>query len=127
MAPSVIMNNDTNRPLCEKCKGRYRAVAYTRPSGQTQYRSLCEHCLKLKKTGRLSRVKTSWEKGGYKKKTACDICGFKSKYTSQITVWHVNGNLNDSSLVNLRCVCLNCVEAVKRRQATWQIGDLTPD
>lgn len=55
------------------------------------------------------------------------MCGFKSKYSSQITVFHIDGNLNNCELVNLRSVCLNCVEDVKRRLFTWRPGDLEAD
>ena len=121
------MNNITNRPVCGTCYGRPRAIAYTRPSGKIQYRSLCEHCLKLKKTGKLSSSKPSWQLNGYKKKPTCDLCGFRARYSNQLTVHHVDGNLNNSSMINLRTVCLNCVEVVKRTQSTWRIGDLTVD
>jgi hypothetical protein len=42
-------------------------------------------------------------------------------------VYHVDGNLNNSSLRNLKTVCQNCVEEVKRADLTWRPGDLTPD
>ena len=121
------MREIENRPICGKCNGRPRAIAYTRPSGKIQYRSLCEHCLKLKKTGKLSASKTSWQARGYKKKTQCDLCGFKARYSSQILVYHIDSNLNNATLTNLRSICLNCVEVVKRNHATWIVGDLTPD
>ena len=121
------MNNIENRPICGKCNGRPRAISYTRPSGRIQYRSLCEHCLKLKKTGKLSSAKSSWQLRGYKKKSQCDLCGFKSRYSSQIVVHHVDGNLNNSDLINLRSVCLNCAEAVKRTHTIWKVGVLIPD
>jgi len=116
-----------NRQICKKCNGRYRAIAYTRPSGKIQYRSLCEHCLKLKKTGKLSSVKMSWELKGYKKKATCDVCGFRSTLSSQIVVYHIDGNLNNAALSNLRSVCLCCVEVVKRKNFTWRIGDIQVD
>jgi hypothetical protein len=71
--------------------------------------------------------KPRWELDGYKKKAVCDICGFRSAYSSQMTVWHLNGNLNDSAMLNLRSVCLNCVEVVKRKYFTWRPGDLEAD
>jgi hypothetical protein len=39
----------------------------------------------------------------------------------------LNGNLNDSAMLNLRSVCLNCVEVVKRKYFTWRPGDLEAD
>ena len=71
--------------------------------------------------------KPRWELDGYKKKAVCDICSFRAAYSSQMTVWHLNGNLNDSAMLNLRSVCLNCVEVVKRKYFTWRPGDLEAD
>ena len=121
------MNDTENRPICKKCICRPRAISYTRQSGKIQYRSLCEHCLKLKKTGKLSSSKPSWQNNGYKKKTHCDLCNFKARYTNQILVHHIDGNLNNCELINLRSICLNCVEVVRRNNTTWKIGDLTVD
>lgn len=42
-------------------------------------------------------------------------------------VYHINGNLQDVRLHNLRTVCLNCVEVVKRVQVNWRRGDLQVD
>ena len=66
-------------------------------------------------------------KSGYKKKPTCDLCGFKSLYDSQMTVFHIDGNLNNAELSNLRTVCLNCIEVVKRKDVTWKRGDLQVD
>jgi hypothetical protein len=30
-------------------------------------------------------------------------------------------------LVNLRSICLNCIEVVKKKQVTWRRGDLMVD
>lgn len=68
-----------------------------------------------------------WQLGGYKKKAVCDLCGFKSRYASQIVVYHRDGDLANCELINLRSVCLNCVEAIKRQQPLWRQGDLEPD
>ena len=116
-----------NRPICNTCKSRPRAISYTRQNGKIQYRSICEHCLKLKKTGRLSKSKPIYEKNGYKKKTHCDLCGFKARYKSQLIVYYVDGNLGNNSMINLRTICLNCAEVVKRTQTTWKLGDLEVD
>jgi hypothetical protein len=42
-------------------------------------------------------------------------------------VYHCDGNLHNTSAVNLRTICLNCVEEVKRQDVPWANGDLTPD
>lgn len=112
------------RPVCPVCNKNHRAPNYYR-DGVRHYRSRCDECIRRDK--RLKPVTPRWKQQGYKKKSNCDLCGFRSKYSSQITVWHVNGNLNDSNLVNLKCVCLNCVEVVKRDLFTWRIGDLSAD
>lgn len=69
----------------------------------------------------------NWEKTGYKKKTACDLCGFKSLFPSQITVFYIDGNLNNTEYSNLRSICLNCIEVVKKKEITWKRGDLQVD
>jgi len=68
-----------------------------------------------------------WKRAGYKKKTACDRCGFKSRYASQLLVYHVDGNMKNITLTNLRTICLNCVEEVKRMDLPWAQGDLQVD
>ena len=113
-----------DRPICPVCNQNRRAAAYYR-NDKRYYRSRCAECIRREKN--LKPVIPRWKQQGYKKKTTCDLCGFKAKYDSQITVWHLNGDLNDGNLINLRCVCLNCVESVKRKQFTWKIGDLEPD
>jgi hypothetical protein len=42
-------------------------------------------------------------------------------------VYHIDGNLNNNDLFNLRSICLCCVELVKRRHLTWRPGDLQVD
>jgi hypothetical protein len=55
------------------------------------------------------------------------LCGFRSVYNTQMVVYHINGILTDISLSNLRTICLNCVEVVKRKEITWKRGDLQVD
>jgi hypothetical protein len=86
---------------------------------------MCDSCGKLK-AKKKPRV-LLWEKAGYKKKPQCDLCGFKSLYASQMTVFHIDGDLNNVAFSNLRTICLNCVEIVKRKEVTWRRGDLTVD
>lgn len=68
-----------------------------------------------------------WRLTGYKKKTLCDLCGFNSLYPSQIVVYHIDGNLNNCDWINLRSICLCCVEAVKRKHFTWRPGEIEVD
>jgi hypothetical protein len=44
-----------------------------------------------------------------------------------MTVFHIDGDLNNVMFSNLRTICLNCVEVVKRKEVTWKRGDLTVD
>ena len=64
-----------------------------------------------------------WQSKGYQKKPSCDLCGFKSQYTTQILVYHIDGDLNNCELYNLRSICLNCVEVVRRNKITWKTGE----
>jgi hypothetical protein len=112
------------RPVCPVCNKNPRAPAYYR-NDKRYFRSRCNDCIRRDKNVALQRPR--WELDGYKKKMTCDLCKFKAKYASQITVWHVNGRLNDNSLTNLRSVCLCCVEEVKRKLFTWRPGDLAVD
>jgi hypothetical protein len=42
-------------------------------------------------------------------------------------VFHIDGNLTNVSFNNLRTICLNCVEVVKKKEVTWKRGDLQVD
>lgn len=112
------------RPICEACNKNHRAVNYKR-NGKTHYRRLCDPC------GRQSKKKKpkipNWQKAGYKKKTQCDMCGYRTIYPSQTTVFHIDGILSNTVFSNLRTICLNCVEIVKRKEVNWKRGDLTID
>lgn len=112
------------RPICQHCNKNYCAVNYIR-AGITHYRSSCDEC--GRKKNKLKPRKANWSKSGYKKKATCDLCGFKSLFTSQITVFHIDGDLENTQLTNLRSICLNCVEVVKKKEITWRRGDLTVD
>jgi hypothetical protein len=112
------------RPVCPACNQRFRAVNYTKDS-VTHYRSRCESC--IKRGRRIKVPEPRWKASGYKKKATCDKCGFKGKHSAQLLVYHVDGNLNNSNLRNLKTICLNCVEEVKRADLPWRAGDLTPD
>lgn len=106
------------------CNQRPRAVAYHR-ADSIQYRRLCEHCIRRGK--RIKPPVPRWQSAGYKKKPACDRCGFKSKYSSQLVVHHIDGNQNNTSLRNLKTVCQNCMIEVAKLDLPWRAGDLEPD
>ena len=111
-------------PICQACNHHPAAINYKK-NGTTHYRSRCTICINKNK-----KIKTPvprWLLKGYKKKLHCDICNFKSKHASQIKVYHIDGNLNNNNLINLRSVCLNCSTLIQRQDSTWKPGDLSPD
>ena len=112
------------RPICPLCNKNYKAINYTR-AGVTHYRSTCDEC--GRKKNKEKPRKANWTKGGYKKKATCDLCGFKSLFASQITVFHIDGDLDNIAQYNLRSICLNCVEVVKKKEVNWKRGDLQID
>lgn len=112
------------RPICHSCNKNHCAINYKR-AGVTHYRTICDSCGKAKPKKRAKLF--NWEKAGYKKKAACDLCGFVSVFPTQITVFHIDGNLNNVSFNNLRSICLNCIEVVKRKEVTWKRGHLQVD
>ena len=111
----------TVRPICNKCNKNFCAINYKK-LGITHYRSICDECGRKRK--KLSPFIPTWEKAGYIKKNICDLCGFKSLYSTQMTVYHIDGNLLNSEFINLRTICLNCVEVIKKKQPNWKRGDL---
>ena len=118
------MINIGMRPICPACKQRLCAINCYR-GDKIYYRSRCERC--IKKGRKIKTPDPKWMRSGYKKKPTCDRCGFRAKYAVQLLVYHVDGNLNNSNLQNLKTICQNCVEEVKRVDPTWQQGDLEPD
>jgi len=112
------------RPVCKTCNQRPVAINYLRED-QVHYRSRCDTC--IKKNKKLKPPEPRWKTAGYKKKPACDRCGFRARYASQLLVYHCDGNLHNVGSANLRTICLNCVEEVKRLDVPWVNGDLTPD
>lgn len=113
-----------NRPICQDCKQRPRAIAYHKYE-RIYYRSKCSIC--LKKSKRLKSPTARWQLNGYKKKPTCDRCGFKAKYSAQLLVYHVDGNMNNSTIRNLKTVCQNCVVEITKSSLPWRPGDLSPD
>lgn len=112
------------RPICLSCNQRPRAIAYYRLD-KIQYRRLCEYCIKRKR--RIKPSEPRWKTAGYKKKSVCDRCGFKAKYSAQLLVFHVDGNLNNNGTRNLKTVCQNCVIDIAKTELPWKPGDLEPD
>jgi hypothetical protein len=109
------------RPLCI-CGHRPAAINY-RKNGRIFYRSKCEVCLK----GGIGTGIPKWYQDGYRMKLECDKCGFKSKHKEQFNVFHVDGNLNNSRLLNLKTVCANCQRVLHKEGVQWKQGGLRPD
>ena len=109
------------RPLCS-CGLRPAAINYYKDN-KPYYRKLCEVCLKGGKYSGIAR----WQRAGYLKKSTCDKCGFKSPYPEVFSVFHVDGDLNNCKLANLKTVCANCQRTLHRDGAKWKQGDLVPD
>jgi hypothetical protein len=109
------------RPLCA-CGIRPTAVNYHK-NGHTYYRSMCNVCLKHGEGYGVAR----WHRAGYKIKTACDKCGFKSPHKEVFAVFHVDGDLNNCKQMNLKTVCANCQRVLHKEGVRWRQGDLTPD
>jgi hypothetical protein len=42
-------------------------------------------------------------------------------------VYHIDGNLKNSNLANLRSICLNCTVEITRLDLPWKVGDLIED
>ena len=112
------------RPLCKVC-GLNAAAINGYHNDKIYYRSRCNAC--IRRGRRLKPQPPRWQQSGYRKKTACDRCGFVAKHASQLMVYHVNGDLSDSELRNLKTVCLNCAALITRQDLPWRRGDLEPD
>ena len=109
------------RPLC-KCGVRPRAINYKK-GNRTYYRSLCEVCMAHGLYHGIPR----WARAGYKMKTVCDRCGFKSPHREVFRVFHVDGNLDNCRFTNLKTVCANCAQVLSKEGVAWRQGDLIAD
>jgi hypothetical protein len=109
------------RPLC-KCGIRPRAINYKKQN-KTYYRSLCEVCMANGLHHRIPR----WQRAGYKMKSQCDRCGFRSPHSEVFRVFHVDGDLNNCRYGNLKTVCANCAITLGKDGITWKQGDLVAD
>ncbi len=109
------------RPLCD-CKLRPAAINYKK-NGRTYYRKKCETCLR---NGSKHGV-PKWKQRGYTKKDSCEKCGFKSKHAEQFNVYHIDGNLDNCSILNLKTICANCQRIMQKQGVRWKQGDLLPD
>ena len=113
-----------NRPLCEACNTRLAAINCNY-NNKTYYRKRCDHC--IRKNRKKKPAVPRWKKLGYKKKLICDRCGFRAKHSAQTFVYHLDGDLNNCNLNNLKTICLNCSVEVMKLDLPWKVGDLTED
>lgn len=112
------------RPLCKVCARRPRAVLNYR-NDKCYYRSRCSECERKHK--KLPAQTPRWAAAGYQLKKTCDLCGFRAKIARQIMVYHLDGNLNNALLTNLRSVCHNCAVELSWRNSPWRRGDADVD
>jgi hypothetical protein len=112
------------RPLCPICKQRPREINCRR-NGKYYYLKMCAACNAKKR--QLPVAVPKWSQSGYKKKTVCDRCGFRSRWAAQLLVFHIDGNLNNTNINNLKTICQNCVIDVAKSDLPWRLGDLSPD
>lgn len=111
------------RPLCKVCRKKSAAVNYYKDR-RAFYRSMCDSC---GRNGGKVKGLTRWQAAGYRKKDVCEKCGFKAKHSDQLDVYHVDGDLNNCALNNLKTVCANCQRILHREGIKWRQGDLVPD
>lgn len=116
--------NNSMRPMCKVCESRPRAVAYHKYD-RIYYRSKCDNCLRRGK--KLKKTVPRWQSAGYSKKKQCDRCRFVARYATQLVVMHVDGDLNNCELRNLKTLCLNCCAEVVKSDLPWRSGDLEAD
>jgi len=112
------------RELCKVCNTNARAINYVK-EGVYHYRSRCSACIRK---GHKIKLVPAWAKSGYAKKPQCDKCGFKFKFpVEQSAVFYVDGNLKNNNWVNLKTLCLNCVQEVYKSRVPWRPAEIVPD
>ena len=114
-----------DRPLCTVCNVNNAAINYY-SNNKVRYRSVCDSCYRKKK--KIKPVAPLWYKRGYRKKAACELCGYRAKYpTKQLSVFHVDGNERNVDSFNLKTVCLNCKVELSLSKTKWQESPIIPD
>lgn len=110
------------RPLCKICGHRPCAINY-RKDEKLFFRSKCTSCL----SSTNSKDESRWYKQGYRQKNFCEKCGFKSSFAEQFNVYHIDGNLNNCRVTNLKTICANCQRILQKEGYKWKQGHLVPD
>jgi len=113
------------RPLCVNCKSKPRAYAYKK-GNKIYWRKLCDACNRKKSKKKIGGI-TALQRSGYRKKSKCELCGFKAQTQLQLDVLFVDGNLRNTSSTNLKTVCANCQRLSSVKRLGWKIGDLVAD
>ena len=108
--PLEPLNTIMNKSLCNICHMHPVTVNYVRKD-KTYYRKVCYYCIKKLKTQK-ELPKQLLKKSGYKKKTVCDRCNFKSKTPDQMKIHYKDDNNLNLSVNNLRSYCLNCITEI---------------
>lgn len=109
------------RPLCPTCNIRPVAVNY-KTEERVHYRSQCDAC--LRKGKKIKTKPPAWYQSGYRKKPACERCGFEAELPEkQLSVFYIDGNLKNNDRVNLKTVCLNCQQVVHKSRLPWKPAD----
>lgn len=124
------MKEQCNKPrtMCPMC-GK-KLVAINRYSGKkVYYRKICDSCSRAKANGKKLRpAPPGWVRSGYKKKSTCEKCGFKLKLDKQSNVFYVDGNELNNNWLNLKTICLNCVQDIAETpQLSWKPAAIVPD
>ena len=109
------------RPRCNICSNP-RAINYKK-HGKEYYRKFCSRCM----VNSDKKRPLHWERSGYKKKLICDRCGYRAKNPIQLDVYHIDGDLRNCKLTNLKSVCANCQRVFGSLEHSWKTGDLIPD
>lgn len=109
------------RKLCTTCKRKPVAINYIKED-RIFYRSKCDSCARGAKV-----LRPKWELIGYKKSNRCDKCGYTSRFSEIFDVYHIDGDLNNCRITNLKTVCANCQRILHLLGIPWKQGDLTPD
>ena len=68
-----------------------------------------------------------WLRSGYKMKSQCEKCGFRSPHVEVVRVFHMDGNLDNCRAANLKTICLNCAGVLSKEGIAWRQGDLVAD
>ena len=113
------------RPLCVNCKSKPRAYAYKK-GNKIYWRKLCDACNRKKSKKKIGGI-TALQRSGYRKKSKCELCGFKAQTQLQLDVLFVDGNLRNTNSTNLKTVCANCQRLSSVKRLGWKIGDLVAD